>query len=62
MERSSILASELPKDEPERSRTSTNTSAAQSRRAKNAAHRADDVGTYVMIHFSFAYNFTRVCF
>ncbi|KAK0452337.1 hypothetical protein EV421DRAFT_1967490 [Armillaria borealis] len=42
-ERSSIPVSELPRDEPERSRTSTNTSAAQSRRAKNAAHRADDV-------------------
>ncbi|KAG7448461.1 uncharacterized protein BT62DRAFT_945930 [Guyanagaster necrorhizus] len=43
MERSSIPVSDLPRDEPERSRTSTNTSTAQSRRAKNAAHRADDV-------------------
>jgi hypothetical protein len=36
--------SDLPRDEPERTKASTGTSAAQSRRAKNAAHRADDVG------------------
>ncbi len=41
----SIPIADSPRDEPERSRTSTSTSAAaQSRRAKNAAHRADDVG------------------
>ncbi|KAF9467802.1 hypothetical protein BDZ94DRAFT_1294718 [Collybia nuda] len=34
---------ELPREEPERSKASAGTSAAQSRRAKNAAHRADDV-------------------
>jgi hypothetical protein len=36
--------SDLPRDKPERTKASTGTSAAQSRRAKNAAHRADDVG------------------
>ncbi|RDB29713.1 Nuclear migration protein NUM1, partial [Hypsizygus marmoreus] len=39
----SIAFAELPREEPERSKSSANTSAAQSRRAKNAAHRADDV-------------------
>jgi hypothetical protein len=34
---------DLPREEPERSKTA-GSSAAQSRRAKNAAHRADDVG------------------
>lgn len=33
-----------PRDEPERPKPVPGTSAAQSRRAKNAAHRADDVG------------------
>jgi hypothetical protein len=36
--------SDLLRDEPERTKASTGTSAAQSRRAKHAAHRADDVG------------------
>jgi hypothetical protein len=35
---------DLPREEPERTKVSASTSAAQSRRAKNAAHRADDVG------------------
>lgn len=35
---------DLPRDEPERVKSSVGSSAAQSRRAKNAAHRADDVG------------------
>ncbi|KAJ3484850.1 hypothetical protein NLJ89_g11950 [Agrocybe chaxingu] len=35
--------SDLPREEPERVKSSAGTSAAQSRRAKNAAHRADDV-------------------
>ncbi|GLB42302.1 putative meiotic cell cortex C-terminal pleckstrin homology [Lyophyllum shimeji] len=39
----SIPYAELPREEPERSKPSAGTSAAQSRRAKNAAHRADDV-------------------
>ncbi|PPQ80542.1 hypothetical protein CVT25_001575 [Psilocybe cyanescens] len=34
---------DLPREEPERVKASAGTSAAQSRRAKNAAHRADDV-------------------
>ncbi|KAH9478703.1 Anucleate primary sterigmata protein A [Psilocybe cubensis] len=34
---------DLPREEPERAKASAGTSAAQSRRAKNAAHRADDV-------------------
>ncbi|KAF8815724.1 hypothetical protein BYT27DRAFT_7079180 [Phlegmacium glaucopus] len=34
---------DLPREEPERTKASASTSAAQSRRAKNAAHRADDV-------------------
>ncbi|THV04187.1 hypothetical protein K435DRAFT_774540 [Dendrothele bispora CBS 962.96] len=38
----SIPVPELPREEPERQKPSTST-AAQSRRAKNAAHRADDV-------------------
>lgn len=42
----SFAFTELPREEPERSKPSAGTSAAQSRRAKNAAHRADDVGTY----------------
>ncbi|KAG8216903.1 hypothetical protein J3R82DRAFT_7176 [Butyriboletus roseoflavus] len=37
-----IPVKDLPRDEPERSKASSS-SAAQSRRAKNAAHRADDV-------------------
>jgi hypothetical protein len=36
---------DLPREEPERSKAA-GSSAAQSRRAKNAAHRADDVGLY----------------
>jgi hypothetical protein len=39
---------ELPREEPERSKASASTSAAQSRRAKNAAHRADDVGALAL--------------
>lgn len=39
----SVAFAELPREEPERSKNSAGTSAAQSRRAKNAAHRADDV-------------------
>ncbi|KIK68458.1 hypothetical protein GYMLUDRAFT_54091 [Collybiopsis luxurians FD-317 M1] len=39
----SIPVVQSPREEPERSKASANTSAAQSRRAKNAAHRADDV-------------------
>ncbi|KAG6841489.1 hypothetical protein C0991_010347 [Blastosporella zonata] len=39
----SFAFAELPREEPERSKPSAGTSAAQSRRAKNAAHRADDV-------------------
>ncbi|KAF8155589.1 hypothetical protein B0H34DRAFT_783418 [Crassisporium funariophilum] len=39
----SLPYGELPREEPERSKASAGTSAAQSRRAKNAAHRADDV-------------------
>ncbi|KAF9051377.1 hypothetical protein BJ165DRAFT_881386 [Panaeolus papilionaceus] len=35
--------SDLPREEPERVKPSSGTTAAQSRRAKNAAHRADDV-------------------
>ncbi|KAF9558067.1 hypothetical protein CPC08DRAFT_667924 [Agrocybe pediades] len=38
-----MLSADLPRDEPERTKASSGTSAAQSRRAKNAAHRADDV-------------------
>ncbi|KAF8962640.1 hypothetical protein BDZ97DRAFT_2059572 [Flammula alnicola] len=34
---------DLPREEPERTKAAAGTSAAQSRRAKNAAHRADDV-------------------
>ncbi|KAG6828349.1 hypothetical protein H0H92_008288 [Tricholoma furcatifolium] len=41
---------EIPREEPERSKPSVGTSAAQSRRAKNAAHRADDV---VLEEFAF---------
>jgi hypothetical protein len=37
---------DLPREETERSKVSASTSAAQSRRAKNAAHRADDVGEF----------------
>jgi len=37
---------DLPREEPERTRAFVSTSAAQSRRAKNAAHRADDVGEF----------------
>ncbi|KAF8137557.1 coiled-coil protein [Boletus edulis] len=37
-----VPVKDLPRDEPERSKASSS-SAAQSRRAKNAAHRADDV-------------------
>ncbi|KAG1730816.1 coiled-coil protein [Suillus paluster] len=37
-----ISVNDLPREEPERSKASSS-SAAQSRRAKNAAHRADDV-------------------
>jgi hypothetical protein len=37
---------DLPREEPERTKVSASTSAAQSRRAKNAAHRADDVGEF----------------
>ncbi|KAH7868951.1 uncharacterized protein C8R40DRAFT_1132791 [Lentinula edodes] len=39
----SIPVAQLPREEPERSKASASSSAAQSRRAKNAAHRADDV-------------------
>ncbi|KAG6873178.1 hypothetical protein C0995_001788 [Termitomyces sp. Mi166 len=39
----SFAFAELPREEPERSKPFAGTSAAQSRRAKNAAHRADDV-------------------
>ncbi|KAJ3986490.1 hypothetical protein F5890DRAFT_1503685 [Lentinula detonsa] len=39
----SIPIAQLPRDEPERSKASASSSVAQSRRAKNAAHRADDV-------------------
>ncbi|KAF5379179.1 hypothetical protein D9615_005980 [Tricholomella constricta] len=39
----SVAFAELPREERERSKPSAGTSAAQSRRAKNAAHRADDV-------------------
>ncbi|KAG6908006.1 hypothetical protein DXG01_006541 [Tephrocybe rancida] len=39
----SFAFAELPREEPERTKPSAGTSAAQSRRAKNAAHRADDV-------------------
>jgi hypothetical protein len=35
----------LPREGPEQSKEA-GSSAAQSRRAKNAAHRADDVGVY----------------
>ncbi|KAF9528362.1 hypothetical protein CPB83DRAFT_791687 [Crepidotus variabilis] len=38
-----IPYADLPRDEPERVKPSAGSSAAQSRRAKNAAHRADDV-------------------
>ncbi|KAF8889574.1 hypothetical protein BD779DRAFT_1662013 [Infundibulicybe gibba] len=38
-----ISFAELPREEPDRSKASASNSAAQSRRAKNAAHRADDV-------------------
>jgi hypothetical protein len=48
----SIAFAELPREEPERSKNSAGTSAAQSRRAKNAAHRADDVGTCAHGHFA----------
>jgi hypothetical protein len=41
----SLALVDLPREEPERSKAA-GSSAAQSRRAKNAAHRADDVGTY----------------
>ena len=37
---------DLPHEEPERTKVSASTSAAQSRCAKNAAHRADDVGEF----------------
>jgi hypothetical protein len=37
---------DLPREESERAKVSASTSAAQSRRAKNAAHRADDVGEF----------------
>ena len=48
----SIPFADLPREEPERSKASAGNSAAQSRRAKNAAHRADDVGTYkYYVHF-----------
>lgn len=39
---------ELSRDEPERTKSATGTSVAQSRRAKNAAHRADDVGEQLL--------------
>ncbi|KAE9407873.1 hypothetical protein BT96DRAFT_1013781 [Gymnopus androsaceus JB14] len=39
----SMPIAQLPREEPQRSAASTSSSAAQSRRAKNAAHRADDV-------------------
>ncbi|KAF9078702.1 hypothetical protein BDP27DRAFT_1310037 [Rhodocollybia butyracea] len=39
----SMPVTQLPREEPERSKASASSSAAQSRRAKNAAHRADDV-------------------
>ncbi|KAJ4490125.1 hypothetical protein J3R30DRAFT_3728922 [Lentinula aciculospora] len=39
----SIPVAQLPREEPERAKASASSSAAQSRRAKNAAHRADDV-------------------
>lgn len=44
---------DLPREEPERSKAA-GSSAAQSRRAKNAAHRADDVGAphFLCIHDS----------
>jgi len=41
----SLALVDLPREEPERSKVA-GSSAAQSRRAKNAAHRADDVGAY----------------
>ena len=41
----SLAVVDLPREEPERSKAA-GSSAAQSRRAKNAAHRADDVGVY----------------
>jgi hypothetical protein len=47
----SVAFADLPREEPERSKNSAGTSAAQSRRAKNAAHRADDVGTHAHVHF-----------
>ena len=38
------------REEPERVKSSVGSSAAQSRRAKNAAHRADDVGQFFTRH------------
>ncbi len=40
---------DLPREESERTKASASTSAAQSRRAKNAAHRADDVGEFWLL-------------
>ena len=42
---------DLPQDTP--SHTPSAPSASQSRRAKNAAHRADDVGQYQTVHLVF---------
>jgi phage shock protein A len=48
---------DLPREEPERSKAA-GSSAAQSRRAKNAAHRADDVGS---LSFFFPVRFHLQC-
>jgi phage shock protein A len=40
---------DLPREDADRSKPPGGTSAAQSRRAKNAAHRADDVGEYQIL-------------
>jgi hypothetical protein len=39
-----LPSSDIPREEPDHTKASAGTSAAQSRRAKNAAHRVDDVG------------------
>ena len=43
--------------EPERVKSSVGSSAAQSRRAKNAAHRADDVGEFLSSTYVFPHHF-----
>ncbi len=40
---------ELSRDEPKPTESGAGTSVAQSRRARNAAHRADDVGEQLLV-------------